>query len=456
MAGIGFELRRILLKKTLSSIFLGFSYATALIAGPYIITIISIFISYFIALPLVSEKTTVIKFQALITYMIAFTLILTGFSQLVIARFLADRHFEGQQSILMPNLIGVLLINMFLGMIFSLTTSFLFFKNLDILFKILLSSCVSLLCGIWILNIVLNSFKNYRFILTIFFMSFIICIFTIPFTAKYGLCGLLTSFSISLFLIFFSFLIYFIKTFPSKDILKGDFLDRKKIFVSLIFSGFFYNFGVWIDKFIFWFHPLTGIDIFKPLNISFVYDIPIFLAYLAIAPGMGAMFFKIEGDFALHYEKYYNAVREGAILSQIYEYGNKMIDSARSVIFDTFRIQGITFVLILLFEEPLFKTLNISLYYIPLFHVLMIGTFLQLMFVTFLTLLNYFDRRFEIFLSTLSFVLLNGILTLISIKIGPSFYGYGFTLSLAVSNFICVIALRRFLSELHYQTFMLH
>ncbi len=455
MAGIGFELRRILSKGTLSSIILGFSYATALIAGPYIITIISILISYFIAQPYVINKIVIVKFQILITYMVAFSLIITGFSQFVIARFLADRHFEGKTELLLPNLLSTLLINMILGSIFSLLTGYILFKKLGIWFILISSSCFTLLCGIWILHIVLNSFKNYRYILFLFTSSFTIFIMLIPFLAKYNLCGLLIAFSISIFFIFSGFLIYFLKTFPSKYILKRDFMNIKQIFVSLIFSGLFYNIGTWADKFIFWFCPVTGIKIFSSLRISFVYDIPIFLAYLAIAPGMGVMFLKIEGDFALHYEKYYNAVREGARLPQIYEYGNQMIKSARSVIFDTFRIQGITFVLILLFEKYIFKVFNIPLYYIPLFHVLMIGTFLQLIFVTLLSILNYFDRRYEVLLSTLVFAVLNSLLTYLSIKLGPSFYGYGFGVSLIFSNFLAIMALRRFFSEIHYQTFML-
>lgn len=456
MAGIGFELRRVLLKRTLSSILLGFSYATALMAGPYIITIISILLSHFIALPYVTEEITLIKFQTLITYMVAFSLILSGFSQLVIARFLADRFFEGKKEILLPNLLGVILINMFFGSIFSLTFSYLFFKNIGIWFIFILSTCFSLLCGIWILLIVANSFKKYRYILILFVFSFIIFVLIIPFVAPYNLNGLLFAFSIPLFLIFSGLLIQFVKTFSSKELLKKDFMDSNQIFLSLIFSGFFYNLGVWIDKFIFWFHPITRIELMYPINISLVYDIPIFLAYLAIAPGMGVMFLKIEGEFALYYEKYYNAVREGATLPQIYDYGNQMIESARSVIFDTFRIQSITFVFILLFEKYLFTFFNIPLYYLPLFHVLMIGTFLQLMFVTLLTLLNYFDRRFEILISTFIFAILNGLLTYLSIELGPAFYGYGFVIALTVSNFICLIALRRFLSEIHYQTFMLY
>lgn len=455
MAGISFELKRVLTRRTLSAIFKSFSYSTALGAGPYVISITAIFLSYFLALPYVSEKTILIQFQSLITHMIAYSLIISGFSQLVITRFLADRHFEEKMHLLMPNLFGVILINMFFGFVFSFAAGCFIFKDLGFLFIFALSTCFILLCGIWILNIVLTAFKSYKYILFIFVISFASFVLIVFFIAKYGLTALLFAFSIALFLIFSGLLIYYIKSFPSKDFLRKDFLNRKQIYISLIFSGFFYNLGVWADKFVFWFHPDTSIELMGPIRFSPVYDVPIFLAYLAIAPGIGTMFLKIEGEFASKYEKYYTAVREGATLPKIYEYGNQMIDAARGVLFDTFRIQGITFILILLLEEHIFNLFNLSLLYIPLFHVLMVGTFLQLIFITILSLLNYFDRRKEALLATFFFALSNIILSYASIKLGPSFYGYGFVFSLALSNFIGLVSLRRFLNEIHYRTFML-
>jgi Predicted membrane protein len=240
---------------------------------------------------------------------------------------------------------------------------------------------------------------------------------------------------------------YFIKTHYSDKIISFDFFDRHKIYISLIFSGFFYNLGIWIDKFIFWFYPDTSIQILGPIRASIVYDIPMFLAYIAIAPGMAVFFLKLETEFADYYDRYYRAVREGATLNKIYQFGDDMILSARSVIFDTLRIQGIAFLFFLIFDTLLFKIFKLSLLYIPLFHVLMVGTYLQLIFMTLLAILNYFDRRREVLYLSILFAVSNAVFTYASILLGPYFYGYGYVFSLFISDLLAIILLRRFLDE---------
>lgn len=62
-------------------------------------------------------------------------------------------------------------------------------------------------------------------------------------------------------------------------------------------TGLFYNLGIWVDKFIFWLHPVTGSTVIGPLRASLVYDLPVFLAYLAIIPGMAVFLVRMETDF---------------------------------------------------------------------------------------------------------------------------------------------------------------
>ena len=49
MAGIGFEIRKILKEKTIFSIVRAFSYAGVISSGPWIISMVSILIAYYIA-----------------------------------------------------------------------------------------------------------------------------------------------------------------------------------------------------------------------------------------------------------------------------------------------------------------------------------------------------------------------------------------------------------------------
>lgn len=455
MAGISFELRKVLRERTLGSIVKAFGYSAVLSAGPYLISILTLALSFYVLGQFVSSDKIVIQFGVIVTYLTAFSLILTGFSQLMITRFLADRIFEKKYEVILPNLIGNMLLNMILAFIISLIFSVIFFKEQGAVFIILYVLIFTIMCGLWIINVVLTGFKSYKFIVFSFAAAYITFFLLALYMARYDLTGLMFSFFVGQAVLFFLLLGYFIKTHYSDKIISFDFFDRHKIYISLIFSGFFYNLGIWIDKFIFWFYPDTSIQILGPIRASIVYDIPMFLAYIAIAPGMTVFFLKLETEFADHYDRYYRAVREGATLNKIYQLGDDMILSARSVIFDTLRIQGIAFVFFLIFDTLLFRIFKLSLLYIPLFHVLMVGTYLQLIFMTLLAILNYFDRRREALYLSILFAVSNAVFTYASILLGPYFYGYGYVLSLFISDLLAIILLRRFLDEIHYQTFML-
>ena len=55
----------------------------------------------------------------------------------------------------------------------------------------------------------------------------------------------------------------------------------------------------------------------------------------------------------------------------------------------------------------------------------------------------------------LIFVLLNALLTVISQHMGPSFFGYGFTLSVLACVLLGLVRLSSSLEDLEYETFML-
>jgi len=200
---------------------------------------------------------------------------------------------------------------------------------------------------------------------------------------------------------------------------------------------------------------LTGEPTFANVRTSVVYDIPVIISYISLLPGMAAFFLKIEGEFAEKYDEYYKAVREWGTLELLYRTANRMIDGARAVLYETLRIQAITNIFIFFLEQYLFRLLKISFLYIPLFNVLLIGATLQLGFMVLFALISYFDLRKALALLSFSFAFLNFTLSILSQVLGPYFYGYGYAVSLLISNTLGMFILRRFLDEVHYRTYML-
>ena len=455
MAGIGFELRSIIRERKLSSIVRAFGYSAMLSSGPYFISILSIIFASWLAYRYVEHGAMVRQFQVTITYLIAFSLIFTGATQLLFTRYISDMLFVKEFWRVMPNFMGVVFLNMSVGFVVGLVFVLWAFKGVGFLYGVLFLFSFTPLCGVWMTTILLTSLKSYKYILYSFgagYGSFIVLAFLLM---GYGLEGLMFAFMFGQAVLFTMLSAYIIYSFRSDRILEFDFTNARKIYPSLILTGFFYNLGVWADKFVFWFNEPTSQVIIGPLRASALYDIPVFLAYLTIAPGMASLFLKLEGEFAEIYDRYYKAVREGATLDKLYDLGDEVVDSARTLILDVMRIQAIGLIFVFLFEVVIFKFFGLSILYIPLFNILSIGTFLQLLFIGLLSLAFYFDRRREALITSFTFVVLNFAFSQFTVFLGPYYYGYGFALSLFVANLMGIILLRRFLYEIHYQTFML-
>jgi len=454
MAGISFELRRILARKDFPSVVFSFFYPIVLAAGPWIISILAIVFAGLWAVKVTGDAKGVRVSQVVITYVMAISLIASSPFQLMFSRYTADRIFEEEKERILPNLMGALIFSMLLGLGLSLLFLGKWMIRLPVPLTVLFLVVTTFTSAFWVVNTMLTSLKNYKNILFAFLLGFSIVLILVPFFQKKSQFGFLYAYFLGFFVLFLILLIEVFREFPSTRLLEFDFLKPNRVFYSLAFTGFFYNLAIWIDKFIFWCSKTTGTSLIGPFRASFVYDSPMFLAYLVIAPGMGFFLLKLEGEFAIYYQRYYEAVRTGETLIRIFEIGYDLIISVRTFVQEVLRIQLLSVIFILLIEENLFNIFGISLVYISLFNILTIATSLQLLFMVVLSLFFYFDLRKETLLSTAIFLVSNGIFTLITLKLGPYYYGSGFLFSLLLSFVVSIILLRRYLYDIHYKTFM--
>ena len=220
-------------------------------------------------------------------------------------------------------------------------------------------------------------------------------------------------------------------------------------------AGLTYNLGAWVDKFIFWYHPATGHVVIGKLHASIVYDMPIFLAYMSILPGMAIFFYRLESEFAESYDLYYDAVRSGGTLLTIRRYRNDMVEVIRHAIHEILMMQGIIDIILFLTAPTMFEILHIPQLYLGLLYILTIGAMLQIAFMSVLAILYYLDRKHVAMWLCISFFVSNTVFTLISIELGPAMFGYGYTISLLLMFVSSLIVIRNEMDRLDYETFML-
>ncbi len=424
-------------------------------SGNWLIAILSVVVFSLIAVGFAKDPKIPEIYQVYITYAVALSLIFSGPLQLMFTRFVADRLFEKKDERVLPNFFGALVLSMFVGLSFSFLISLYLFKGFPYHYHMVFSFTVAVMCGVWLANVLLTGLKSYKYIFLSFALSYITTGLLLLFAVRIDVWFTFLVFYTGQSLLLALLVVRIIMDYPSDRLISFEFLSKRQSKYSLAFTGLFYNLGIWGDKFVFWFSPTTGTQVFGNIRASVLYDIPVVLAYVSLVPGIAVFFLKLEVEFAQHYEKYYDAVREWGTLKDLYRLANKMIDSANTVLYETLRLQGIATLMLFFIEEWLFRFLGFSFLYIPLFNVLLVGALLQLAFMVIFALLSYYDRRREIMYMTLSFALLNFCLSILTQFLGPFFYGYGYALSLLLPTLMGMIMLRGFLNEVHYRTYML-
>jgi uncharacterized membrane protein len=330
------------------------------------------------------------------------------------------------------------------------------FKSEPLAYRVLMVAGFVVISNIWIAVIFLSSVKQYRQILFVFLIGYGCTVAFALMLNRHGLSGLLGGFVAGHLVLLggLSGLIY--RNYRSGRLISFEVFDKRFAYPTLALVGLFFNLGVWLDKFMFWYSPGTGAPVIGPLHASVIYDIPVFIAYVCVMPGMATFLVRIEADFVEYYDAFYDAVRSGATLRHINDMRDMMVGSVRAGLYEIIKIQVVVLLLIFAFGSNVLAALNISPLYMPLLTVDVIAASLQVVLLGLLNVFFYLDARRTVLKLCVAFVVLNGALTWITLQMSPNTYGYGFALALLILVVGAVLTLDRKFAKLEYETYMLH
>ena len=455
MAGIGFELRKILKRDNLLSLLQAYSYAALISSGSWILSIVGILIIGVMSYAIVVPSTIIVQFQVSITYVISSSLVFTGVFQLALTRFTADRLFQKHADVILPNFHGVSLTVTLLGGAVGLCCVVFLFPEQSVLYRLLLLAAFVVMCNIWIATIFLSGMKQYQAIFWLYLIGYTVTVAVALLLRRAGLEGLMGGFVIGQAALLMGMMALILRNFASDRFISFEFYQKKLLYPSLMVIGFLYNAAIWVDKAMFWYTEETSQAIIGPLRASVIYDLPVFLAYLSIIPGMAIFLLRMETDFVEYYDAFYEAVRTGASLETIEKHRNGMVETVRLGIFEIIKIQAIATLLLIVTGEGILKWLGISTLYLPLLYIDIIAAGLQVVLLGILNVFFYLDKRSIVMWLCSAFVVLNIALTWLSLALGPAFYGYGFAVSVLIVVLAGCALLSRKLASLEYETFML-
>lgn len=455
MAGIGFDLVRLVNQGNYRSLLGAYGLTALMSSGPGIFIILGITIVCFFNLFLVTNNEVAYEFLAIIIYLFSTSMILSSFLQYTFFRFIADRIYVNDFNVVTPNYIGVLLVQIIISCCVSIPLVLYFFSNYNSNLQILLISNFIILNMIWISTVLLTGIKSYRQILWAFALGYITMVIVHLIFARSELNFLLLEFLLAQIILLVMLLQAILNYYPTDIIIRFDFLKKENLFYSLIFSNFFSTLGFWIDKYIFWFNSDTGYPIFPPLRASPLYDFPMFIAYLAMIPAMAVFMYHIEARFSMVYPRFMRTIFNRKTLDEIITVRNELTRSGRRSILSIFKTQYTVAIIIFLSIPFLFSFFEINILYMNLLFILIIGTSLNVILWGIINILYYMTRYVQTIFISLLFLVCNTLFTLLSIYAGPQYFGYGLCFSLLVAIVCALILLNKAFNDLEYYTFMM-
>ncbi len=430
MAGIGFELYKILQKGTLSSIFKVLFLGTVIVAGPWILSVLSMYLIQKYAYNAISENPVV--FTVSIVYLYAFSLIIFGGIHYIFSRYIADMMYLEKSEEIPTALISVFYLVTALSVILSVV--FIFFNDFSMLqhadlYKLSFCLLFVVLNLIWIMLIYIALLKAYNKIFFSYLFGVLISIAGVYYLGgMYGVAGALLGYTIGQFMIVLLLVIIAQKSYPVKSFkINKEFFSYFKGYKYLFFLGLFFNLGIWTDKIIYWF--VYGTNIKNTLYYYYAeYDLPVFLAFLTMIPALVYFLVVSEPGFHREFTKFIKNILEDT-LADIQQNKKKMIMSLKKGVSGLFVFQAVWTIGLMLNVKEFLAFMGYESINVNFLNILLIAVLFHVMSLTLQIFLLYFELRTEALMSTVVYFLVNIIFTFSFIFLNISTPGISYALS---------------------------
>jgi uncharacterized membrane protein len=312
-----------------------------------------------------------------------------------------------------------------------------------------------LISPVWLLGVYMTALKDYKSVSFAFAIGMTLAIiFSYLLKFNYGAAGMLNGFDIGISWIVFSLVGKIFAEYPYKLIKSINLHSYFVKYWELAVGGCFYNAAIWADKWLMWMYAPEAVKLPSKMTYYPNYDSAMFLAYLTIVPAMAIFLFSIETSFFARYQRFYYDILEHKPYATIKQNHKKIISTLFASSRNFFAIQGVITIIAVLTAAKLFNVLGINYLQIGIFRLGTLGAFFHVLMLFELIILSYFDcRKTTMWIQGL-YLVLNSVLTLITIHMGFPYYGYGYFASSLIAFVITTAVLFTHLRKLPYHAFI--
>jgi uncharacterized membrane protein len=450
MAGIGFELRRLMAEDTFIGDIRAYLYAGIISAGPWIISVLCLSFLWLFSYPDLAIGPQKL-FRTMVVYTFAFSLITTGWIQLVVTRFLADRLYLKQKNILLPDYVGL----MFVTILFQGATAGLFYAYSGLSLSLKISGVmmyIAISC-VWQTMIFLSASRDYLAIVWAFFIGALASFFgALVFGKYYGLHGHVFGFTAGQAVIAFLLMFRVFYEFDSPITCRFDFFRQISKYFDLLLIGIFYFTAVWIDKIIYWFSP-TGDRIEALFFSHYPYDSCMFIAFVTIIPALAHFLVDLETNFYESYKGFYGAILNKGSYQTILAKKKEMVQSLYDSASRMFILQTVVTTLYVFGAPHFVPLMSLKPEHLWTVRAAGLGAYFHAFLLVTIIIILYFNRRKEALAVAIFFFFSNAGATFAVIHWKPEWMGSGYAASAFLSMGFALGVLAWSIRNIEFLTF---
>jgi uncharacterized membrane protein len=450
MAGIGIRLQSLATRGSILGATTAYLAATIITAGPWLSGVAALFILRMTTSSYLSESDHALLLATIVTVFAA-SLIVAGGPQMLVTRYVADRLYLNDMTGIASTSTGVLFL--FIPFLF-ISAPFWGFSHFNLQYRLMVTTLFLALSMIWVVMLFISAVYQYVHIVLTFLLCYTVGVLaSLVLTPRYGLLGSLGGFTAGQLLCLSLLLVLIYLEFPAGNGVSFAYLGYLREYWNLLIIGVSYAMSVWVDSFLFWISS-HGLVIAGLYHLFPPYDTAKFVAALSTIPAAVIFFVHLEPNFDYHYQSFYRSIHHQKTLSDLVRAREGMREAIYKGLRLLLTVQGLFTIFLCLIARDIAAFFFLAPAWIPLLRMSILAGTCQFIVFVMMLLLLYIDQRRTVMVLLSLFLLCNVLLTLLTLYLGPAFYGAGNLIASGIGAVLGLYLLNNRLKHLERLTFM--
>ena len=451
------RIERMTRQRALSGVALAYLCAALMVAGPWIFTMIGV--AGLSAASCVAPCEQLPLFRTIVIYNSIFSLVVTSPLTFFAGRYAADKlHGGGTQGIF--GLLAAELAVLCLATFVVAVPVYVLGTDLDGPAKLAAVQNALLIGASWLLIPFLGALRAHAAVLAAFGAGAAAMMGLGWVLVDPSVTALLTGFNASFALTDAVMMACVVRRIGCVIHLDPGLLRRLRAKWDLPACGLAYALGIWADKVVMWYGspwheaPAGGLTMAGMLRTMPSYDTAVFWAQLASIPVVAIAFVHVEPELKMLFGRLYGRIGGQASLRELTAAIQQLRIYVISSVAAMFVALAIVATVSVLFSFVFMSQLGLRPGYMSILRISLTAMIFHWSAMFCFVFLLYFDLRRKALLIVAVYAVLNTLLTMAFLEVGPAFHGYGAMIAAAITFTVAFVVLLSELGWLHYHAFI--